>query len=1196
MGCQQGEILFITAADTEILSLSQARGRLPQDFPRVRAAHIRRLSQPEDLDRYAREVVPTARVLLVRILGGFAYFQDGFEILSKACRDHDVPLIALPGSRELDPELTAISTAPISTLTGVLEYFVYGGVSNFEHLLRHLSDRFLLTGYGYDPAQPTPDRGVYEPTDLPPVRAEAPLVGILFYRAHWLSGNLLAVDALAREIQHLGGRARPVFCESLKERDENGVPLVIRDHLPDADVLISTLAFGAPHGLDCPVIQAIFSGSSLEEWGASETGLSPQDVAMHVALPEFDGRIISVPMTFKGDGERDDALGVELRRNVPLDDRVRQIARLAISWCALRRAPVSEKRVAVLFNNYPTRDARVGNGVGLDTPESVIRLLRSMKEAGYQTGPLPENGDALIHELLAGCTHDEEFQTQENLDSTPFKLSPTRYLERFERLPTSRREAITEQWGEPPGAYMMASDGLAIPGLRLGNVFVGIQPSRGYGKDSAAVYHSPDLPPTHFYLSYYQWIREDFGAHAIVHVGKHGNLEWLPGKGIGLSEACYPEIALGAIPNIYPYIINNPGEGTQAKRRSNAVIVDHMIPPMTRAESYGDLVKLEQLADEYAQVSVMDPSKCPLVAEQMLHLIDQSRIYRDLNYDRPPSAEELDDFIQTFDGYLCEIKESQIRDGLHVLGEMPEEGRLTDLLVSLVRLDQSGVLGLPAAVAEDLGVDYEALVEDPAKGVSYPGCRTAGDLIELLEQRSREVVAETRPAGPSSAKTLAFLTEEVKPRLERVPDEISNILVALEGRFVPPGPSGAPTRGMATILPTGRNFYSVDIRGIPTQTAVKVGRRAAEGVLERYLKETGEYPRSIGIVVWGTSNMRTGGDDIGEILHLLGVRPVWQGINRRIIGIEVIPLQELGRPRIDVTVRISGFFRDAFPNVVELLDEAVKTVADLDESPEQNYVRANISEEVRRGVDPRKAAYRIFGSKPGSYGAGLLSLIDGRNWSTDQDLTDVYVAWGGYAYGRDAPGVRAFDEFRRRLAGVNVAVQNQDNREHDIFDSDDYFQFHGGMIASIRSLTGKNPKAYFGDTSKPDRVKIRDLREEVVRVFRSRVVNPKWIKSIQRHGYRGAFELAATVDYLFGYDVTAHVIEPWMYEKVTEAYIFDESVRNFLQEKNPWALRGMVERLLEAQERGYWESPPDEMAAQLKQIFLENEAALEDMK
>jgi cobaltochelatase CobN len=1181
-------ILFLTAADTELLGWSLACRRLPADFPPVRARHLRRLEDPSARELLLREAVPEAGVVIARVLGGRGYFAEGIDLLARACRGGGVPFLALPGGRELDPELASASTVPDGDLLCALRYFVHGGVSNYEHLLRFLADRFLGTAYGYASPTPTPEHGVYEVPGLPPLPDDSPRVGILFYRAHWLSGNLLPIDALASALAQEGCRPRAVYCDSLKDLGEDGLPRAVGDHLRDAEVLVCTLAFSAPHGLDCPVIQAVMSsGSTRREWEESSVGLGPRDVAMHVALPEFDGRLIAVPIAFKEEGAWDALLGEEVRRSLPVADRVRQVARLARAWCTLRRTPNREKRVAILFNNYPTRNARVGNGVGLDTPASVVRLLRALKDAGYRVDPVPASGESLIQELLAGCTQDEEFHTPARLLQVPHVVEEPRYRERFLRLPAPRREEMLRQWGEPPGGVMATPRGLAVPGLLLGNVFVGIQPARGYGQDPRSIYHSPDLPPTHSYVAYYQWILEVFGAHAVVHMGKHGNLEWLPGKGIGLSASCYPEVVLEALPNIYPYIINNPGEGTQAKRRAHAVIVDHLIPPMTRAESYGDLLRLEQLADEYAQVSVLDPGKRGLVAEQILSLLERSRLYRDLDYDRPPAAEELDDFLASFDGYLCEIKESQIRDGLHILGELPEGDRLVDLLVALVRQDQAGVRGLPAAIAEDLGVDYDRAVGDPAAPAGFPGCRTAGDLLELLEQRAREVVRTRRPVGPRSAETLRFLLEEVWPRLLRTPDEIAHILRALDGRFVPPGPSGAPTRGMATILPTGRNFYSVDVRGIPTPTAAAVGRQAAEALLRRYLAETGTYPRCIGMIVWGTSTMRTGGDDIGEILHLLGVRPLWADVNRRVTGIEVIPLDVLGRPRVDVVVRISGFFRDAFPNLVELLDDAVRTVAALPEPPERNYVRAHLL------ADPDDPGYRVFGSKPGSYGAGLLPLLDARAWETDRDLLDVYVAWGGYAYGKGAPGIEATDLFRRRLRGIVLAVQNQDNREHDIFDSDDYFQFHGGMIAAVRALAGSSPRAYLGDTSRPDRVRIRDLREEVVRVFRSRVVNPKWIRGVLRHGYRGAAEMAATVDYLFGYDATAHVVEPWMYEEVAARYLLDDEVRRVLEQSNPWALRAMVERLLEAASRGLWTDPPPDLLERLREIYLRSEADVE---
>jgi len=502
--------------------------------------------------------------------------------------------------------------------------------------------------------------------------------------------------------------------------------------------------------------------------------------------------------------------------------------------------------------------------------------------------------------------------------------------------------------------------------------------------------------------------------------------------------------------------------------------------------------------------------------------------------------------------------------------------------------------------------------------------RTQGDLLERLEVLSRsaytlldaggfksEGVAGTveQLLGAKDAQTSAvlnYVADTLHPALLRTTDEIGNLLRGLDGQFVPAGPSGAPTRGMANILPTGRNFYSVDPKTIPSPTAWDMGVGLADALLAVYMEEEGAYPEMVGLVIWGTSAMRTHGDDIAQVFSLLGVKPVWQQESRRVSGLEVIPLSELGRPRIDVTVRISGFFRDAFPNLIDLIDQAIELVASLDESPEDNMVLKHVQEDRAKDLaenpsagpspedsESNPALYRIFGSKPGTYGAGILGAIDERNWETVQDLAEVYTAWGGYAYTRQEFGVHARDQFRRRFSQIVVAAKNQDNREHDIFDSDDYMQYHGGMIATVRALTGKNPQQFFGDSSDPTRARVRKLEDEARRVFRTRVVNPKWIDSMKRHGYKGAFELAATVDYMFGYDATAQVIEDWMYENVTESYVLDPETQEFFQQSNPWALRDIVERLLEAIERGMWENPPPDMKEKLQKMFLDLEADLE---
>jgi len=707
-----------------------------------------------------------------------------------------------------------------------------------------------------------------------------------------------------------------------------------------------------------------------------------------------------------------------------------------------------------------------------------------------------------------------------------------------------------------------------------------------------------------------------------------------------LSEACYPELALSDVPLFYPFIINNPGEGAQAKRRTHATIVDHLIPAMTTADSYGDIARVEQLMDEHYQCQTLDPAKLPLLEAQIWELVKAAELNRDLGIDDLP--EDFGEFILEIDGYLCELKDAQIKDGLHILGEAPEDEQLIGLLCALTRLDISGIPSLRKSIAEALGLDYGSIIDEPAlsaDGNIHPALisadpdtpvRSQGDLLERIESLCREayrlllaqdfdpdfvdpVVSQVLgQADPQTQHVLGYVADTIYPALQRTPDEIGNLLRGLDGRFVPPGPSGAPTRGMANILPTGRNFYSVDPKTIPSPSAWETGKALADALLEKYLTEERAYPEMVGLVVWGTSAMRTHGDDVAQILALLGVRPVWQPESRRVQGLEVIPVSELGHPRIDVTVRISGFFRDAFPNLINLLDQAVELAASQDESPEENYVLKHLQEDMSQGgadaVTPgpsptgrgetdgggRAASlYRIFGSKPGTYGAGILAALDERNWETVEDLAEVYTAWGGYAYTQRDFGVSARPQFRQRFSQIVVAAKNQDTWEHDIFDSDDYMQYHGGMIATVRALTGSNPRQFFGDSADPSRARVRDLQDEARRVFRSRVVNPKWIESMKRHGYKGAFELSATVDYMFGYDATAQVVEDWMYEDVTESYVLDPETQKFFQESNPWALRSIVERLLEAIERGLWAEPPPEMREKLLQLYLDLEAELE---
>jgi cobaltochelatase CobN len=940
--------------------------------------------------------------------------------------------------------------------------------------------------------------------------------------------------------------------------------------------------------------------TSRAQWDGSDEGLSPLDVATQVAVPEFDGRIITVPFSFK---EIDDE---GLISYVGDPERCARVAGLAVRHARLRSIPANEKRVAVVFSAYPTKHARIGNAVGLDTPASAVALLRAMRDAGYEIGEVPgvdaQDGDALIHALIERGGQDPDWLTEGQLIGNPIRLPAKVYREWFATLPSALTDQIVEHWGPAPGELFVDRssdpDGeIVIAAMQAGNTVLLVQPPRGFGANPVAIYHDPDLPPSHHYLAAYHWLGRSvadggFGADAVVHLGKHGNLEWLPGKTLGMSASCGTDAALGDLPLIYPFLVNDPGEGTQAKRRAHATLIDHLIPPMARAETYGDIARLEQLLDEHANISTLDPGKLPAIRQQIWTLMRAAKMDHDLGLEDRPDEDVFDDMLLHVDGWLCEIKDVQIRDGLHILGQAPAGEPQVDLVLAILRARQlfggdSSVPGLRQALGliED-GTDVRGAVDDAEE--------KARALVVALQETGWDAKQVDRLTDdPNVAAVLRFAATEVVPRLAGTSGEIDQVLRALDGRFIAAGPSGSPLRGLVNVLPTGRNFYSVDPKAVPSRLAWDTGVAMADSLLARYRDDYGRWPQSVGLSVWGTSAMRTSGDDIAEVLALLGVRPVWDDASRRVVDLEAMTTDELDRPRIDVTVRISGFFRDAFPHVVTMLDDAVRLVAELDEPDEANYVRAHSKADLADHGDQRRATTRIFGSRPGTYGAGLLQLIDSKNWRDDADLAEVYTAWGGFAYGRGLDGAAASDDMNRQYRRIAVAAKNTDTREHDIADSDDYFQYHGGMVATVRALTGQAPAAYIGDNTRPDAVRTRSLSEETTRVFRARVVNPRWMSAMRRHGYKGAFEMAATVDYLFGYDATAGVMADWMYERLAGEYVLDDENRKFMAESNPWALHGMAERLLEAAGRGMWAEPEAATLDGLRRVLLETEGDLE---
>jgi cobaltochelatase CobN len=1154
-----------------------------------------------------------ADLVVGRILGSPQDLCSGFARI----RESGLPMVMLGGEQQPNAELMELSTVPLGVAAQAHHYLAEGGPANLAQLHAFLSDTVLLTGVGFEAPEEIPTWGLL---DRPLVQSHLPRIGVLFYRAHESSGNNAFAHALADAIDATGqGIGVPIFSSSLRS-----APDELYDALGTLDALIVTvLAAGGSKpatvsaggddeawdvermaALDIPILQGLCLTSSRAEWEASDDGVTPMDSASQIAIPEFDGRIITVPFSFKEIDEDG------LPQYVADAERCRRVAGIAVAHARLRHVPPAQRRVALMLSAYPTKHSRVGNAVGLDTPVSTIRLLRRMRAAGYDLGRPGEipgldevddtvAGDALIHALIAAGGQDEEWLTSAQLSESHVRITAGDYRRWTADLPTALMDDVTATWGEAPGRLFVNDAGeIVLATITAGNVVLLIQPPRGFGENPVAIYHDPDMPPSHHYLAAYRWLGSavdsgGFGAHAVVHLGKHGSMEWLPGKNAALSASCATDAAIGNLPLIYPFLVNDPGEGAQAKRRAHATIVDHLIPPMARAESYGDIAKLEQLLDEHANIAAMDPAKLPAIRAEIWTLMHAAEMHRDLGLEQRPEDEEFDDFILHVDGWLCEIKDAQIRDGLHVLGQAPEGEARVNLVLAILRASQiwggetASVPGLRSALG--LKENHEAT-----------------GAVDAIEERARDLVQRMEDAGwapdaaddlhddPEVRRVLRFAANQVVPRLARTTDELDAVLHALDGGFIAAGPSGSPLRGLVNVLPTGRNFYTVDPRAVPSRLAWETGAAMADSLVRKYLDETGAYPESVGLSVWGTSAMRTSGDDIAEVLALIGVRPSWDPASRRVNDLEVVSLAELGRPRIDVTVRISGFFRDAFPHVLAMLDDAVRMVAELDEPADLNFVRAHAQADLAEHGDERRATTRIFGSKPGSYGAGILQVIESGSWRDDSDLAEVYTAWGGFAYGRDLDGAPAGDDMRTNYRRIKVAAKNIDTREHDIADSDDYFQYHGGMVATVRALTGSDPKAYVGDSTTPEAVRTRTLQEETNRVFRARVVNPRWIGAMQRHGYKGAFELAATVDYLFGFDATTGVVHDWMYDTLAKEYVLDEANQAFMKQSNPWALRGIVEKLHEAVDRGLWAEPDPDVIAAMREVYLDLEGDLED--
>ncbi|RJF88248.1 cobaltochelatase subunit CobN [Oleomonas cavernae] len=1088
------DLLFLSFTDSDLAAFVGTP---------VQTASLARLRHPLSVDLYLEKTAAHARAIVVRLLGGLDYWRYGAEELAGLARKRGVALVLIPGDGRPDERLAALSTAPAEIVDKLDGCFRHGGAANMRLAVELMA---YLGGRGEMPAGEPAPLPLCGELPLPPVipakagihsgaardvamdsglRRNDGWVAIVFYRAHLLADDIAPIHALAAALRARGLGVRAYYVASLKDAT---CTAFIAGHLRDTRpaVIVNATAFSArldnqASPLDAagvPVLQVTLAGSTKPAWAASARGLAQSDLAMQVVLPELDGRLLAGSISFK---EEAGARTI----HAPDADGIALVADRAVGWARLGRRAREERRLALVLSDYPGAAGQVAHAVGLDAIASTASILRLLHEAGYDTHEA---------ELVEPLTQDPP-QAILNLDD---------YRRLFAMLPQTAQARVLAAWGEPTEAE------LTCRFARLGNVIVAIQPDRGRSAQRKATFHDPDLPPRHAYVAFYLWLRLVERIDAMIHLGTHGTLEWLPGKAVALSPACYPAALVGGLPVIYPFIVNNPGEAAAAKRRLGAVTIGHLTPPLRAAGSHGAVTELDRLVDEFAAADGLDRRRTAILKREILDragatgLLEESGVTREMDEDTA---------LARLDAYLCDVKDLQIREGLHIFGQAPTPERRESLLDALIR-------SCPGSDREALGADLDR---------SAPG-------------------------------------------------EAAALLAALDGRFIAPGPAGAPTRGRADVLPTGRNLYAIDPRAVPSRSALVLAQKAAEDLLRRHLQDHGDWPRSLVLDLWGSATMRTGGEELALALVLMGARPVWDHGSARVTGIEILTIAEIDRPRVDVTLRISGLFRDAFEAQITLFDQAVQAIARRDETAEWNPLAA-LTRDLD-GDDFRRATTRIYGAAPGAYGSGVTQRVEHGDWQTRADLGRDYLAASTAAFGRDLDGTADAAGFAQRVAGADGFVHVHDNPEIDIFESLDVAVHAGGFAAAAASL-GNVPALYHADTTAPDTPKTRGVIEEVTRIVRGRAANPAWIVGMMAHGYRGAAEIARTVEPLFAFAATLPDRLDRQFDLLFDATIGDERVDGFLNSANPDARRAMEQRFAEAVRRGLWQPRRNAVAARL---------------
>ena len=1123
------------------------------------------------------------------------------------------------------------------------KYFSYGGRQNISHLWLYIDNCLEHSSSAVPEPEMLPWCGIFHPdadkiyTDLNEYchdfcHTGIPTIGILFYRAEWIWNDLAYQTALVKEIEQQHMNAVCVFSNGLPD-ETMGAPNLKHvfnsffscNGLPVIDVLLNTMKFSITSSNSMtvkhlrewyvPVLQAYTLMTDYNEWKNNIEGMNAMEISISVSMPELDGIIHSLPIANQKILDNGDY------SYIPIAERIHQTVNKARKWAVLRHKSNNQKKIAIIFHNYPPSNSNIGSAVGLDSIESIQLLLARMQQCGYKIDHIPVDGKAFITELTSNATNDKTMLTETQLENAQ-KLDGTEYKRFFDNIEQPVQQQMTNDWGAAPGNVMEYKHNLIVPGTINGNIFITVQPPRGFGEDPDKIYHSPFTAPTHHYLAFYKWLRDVWQADAVAHIGTHGSLEWLPGKNAGLSNCCYPDLALGDLPNIYPYLITITGEGIQAKRRGSACLIEHLPAPQSQAGVYDELAELEKLMDEYIHFQHAHSSDLSHIEQLIKNKVSAANLQNEVAYDENKPFHE---YIASLHNYITDLKNMQVHTGLHILGIPPaqEQDGLVEYLWLLTRLSNGKIPSLPQTIAGYYNLDYNDIIKHSEK-IYAPLNITYGMLADRITEQCREIIRFLQGNDFTNKNFNAILTlpwitsggddfknnlkiicqyicDTVYPNLMLTIQEQENMLRGFEGQYIEPGPSGAPSSGGADLLPTGRNFYGIDQRSLPTPAAWEIGKALGEQAINHFIADEHHYPENIGIVLWAGANMRSHGQCIAEFLYLLGIKPQWQNGSLHVTGLIPIPLEELKRPRIDVTARISGLFRDSMPLIMKLLDDSVLLTASLNEDTEQNFIKKHICTDAagleKEGLSQhdawRQAAFRIFGDAPGTYGAGVGALLEAKNWQSIDDIADVYVRWGAHAYGGKAKGKYLPQQFRSRMGSLDITIKNEDNHEVNMLSSDDYNAYHGGMIAAVRSIKGSAPRSYCGDSTDRSHVVMHSVQEDAKRIFRSEAVNPKFISGMMKHGYKGAADMANYIAHSFQWDATSAVMEDWMYEKYAEKYTFDSKVQNWLRDVNPWALQRMTAVLLEANQRGLWHAKPETLS-ELRRLYLSMEGELED--